>query len=277
MGDHAGRPVQQGLARRAGAGDRTGGARQPRAHLGPAELRRVGRVLHRTVRVRDAGRRPGRPAGRPRHGARRDRRRVRRLPGVAAHRGPSPRCRGRPGHVVDQRGNLRPDGPGCPLLRRIAHGRVERRHGGRREAARVGGGAQPEPRQPAEVPRPGPPGVHSRDGTLDGGVLSVRGRTRPRPAGHRGPAARRSGPRVPERRERLQSHPRDVRAAGPAAAERPARRAALGGRRMERALGRAPRGKQRGPVRGLAAPGPGVARLGGRDRLSVWRGDPQSD
>ena len=49
---------------------------QPGAHLGPAQLRRVRRVLHRPVRVGHAGRRAGRPARAPRPGAGGDRRRL---------------------------------------------------------------------------------------------------------------------------------------------------------------------------------------------------------
>ena len=46
LGDHAGRPVQQGLPRRPGTRRRPRGRGQPGPDLGPAELRRVGRLLH---------------------------------------------------------------------------------------------------------------------------------------------------------------------------------------------------------------------------------------
>ena len=108
-----------------------------------------------------------------------------------------------------------------PLLRRLHPRRLDRGDGGRRRPPRVGRGAGTEPGQPAAVPRPGPAGVHRHARALDGGVLPVRRRARPRAARCRRPQARHPRARVPQRGQRPQPHAGDVRAAGGACCPTP--------------------------------------------------------
>ena len=117
----------------------------------------------------------------PRHGAGGDHRRVGRCARLDAHRGAAPRGRGRARDVVDQRRRVRAHEPGHALLRAVNLVTAwERRHGGRRRAARVGGGARAQPVEPPALPRPGPARVHRDDGAVDARVLPVRRRARSR-------------------------------------------------------------------------------------------------
>ena len=71
--------------------------------LGPAQLRRVRRLLRRAARSRPCRPTPWWPARASRHDAGRDHRRLRWRPGVAARRRTPPRGRGRRRRLVDQR------------------------------------------------------------------------------------------------------------------------------------------------------------------------------
>ncbi len=140
-----------------------GRAGQQGAHLGPAQLRRVRRVLRGLVGVGHAGRRAGRPADAPRHDAGHHRRRLGRRPGLPPHRRPPSRDGGRAGHLVDQRRRLRPALPGDALLRRIGAGGLDPRHGGGGGPAGMGRGAGAATRRtgtaswPRTRPRSSPP------------------------------------------------------------------------------------------------------------------------
>ena len=151
VGDHPRRSLQQGRRRDPRARRGTRRARQPGADLGPAQLRRVRRVLHRRVGVDHAGRHPRRADRAPRPRADGDHRRLGRRARLDAHRRPSPRARRRPRHVVDQRRPVRADEPGGALLRAEPRRRVDRRHGRGRRAPRVGGAASSATRRTASA------------------------------------------------------------------------------------------------------------------------------
>ena len=115
------------------------------------------RLLHRRLRVGDAGRRPRRAVDLARHGARGDHRGIRRRARLDAGCGAASRGRRGSRVVVDQRRHVRDS---CRLGvhycgNSTACG-VDGRHGGRRRAAGMGRGPRAQPIEPATVPRPGP-------------------------------------------------------------------------------------------------------------------------
>ena len=235
---------------------RSGGAGQPRGHLGPPELRGVRGVLPRRVGVGDAGRRAGRASApaRPRAGG--DRRRLGRRSRVAARREPPPRPRGGlgvwwiSGGVFGLLGLAKyycaPSVPAAwnrgmeAVVDLPSWKEVVERH----------------PREPRRILGAGPAGVHRDDGAMDAGVLRLRRRAGPGHARPRRPRGSTPGARVPQRCVRLQPPPRDVGAGRGAAPDRPARRAAVARHRVDR-----PGARACGRVRALAAP-----------RAQLWSG-----